>query len=465
TYLSSEPQSLTEILNGTIKTKNVRIKDYQNNTLEWDFFNFSGQYLWSSTKISSETLSNSRIESIKGTLELRNAYLDLNDGKIRHVDLISLSGDYILTYNHTYDLLIFDGDATFEILNLSTPSLSLKSLYLCLNGDITLKTWKNDYYDNQIVFESQNGFTIERLSIERYKKYFPFVDIINIEGTSGPGYLHLGGYPESDSYVFIDSSEIDYIDLIFTFTNTTNNRGIRFSLSSNDFDADVFLLQWDTVTLDLPNLRAIPYNWYKTGSTSGETDIDIDIIIGNKIYNLWPLEYSGNSNEETENTEEETNYNNGYEMEPLGNSMPPPNKPQKPKGPTGGIVIGRIVKGHSYTFTTTTNGNGQYIAYNWSWGDGTYSGWSPFIKSGIGVTGSHTWNPGTCPKTYQIKVKAKNINGEESEWSESLTITVRENFLDDGQNNYQNDELVEQSQNNYCQEQNQDNNQGQPNNS
>jgi len=189
------------------------------------------------------------------------------------------------------------------------------------------------------------------------------------------------------------------------------------------------------MALDLPNLRAIPYNWYKTGSRP-RGDIDIDLISGNNVYNLWPLEASGNSNEETENTEE-TNYNSGYGIEPLGNIMPP-DKPQKPKGPTGGIVIGRIVKGNNYTFTTTTNGNGQYVSYNWSWGDGTYSGWSPFIKSGIGATGSHTWTPGTCPKTYKIKVIAKNINGEESAWSDPLTITVRNSLLDGDQ-----DETIE----------------------
>jgi len=446
TYNSTGLQSHIEILNGTITTKNVYIKDYQNNILKWDLLNLSGKSLLFSTE-------NNKIESFEGALEIRKF-----EGMNYKIDLFKISGDWMLTYDHIYDLWSFDGDATFEIRNWLGPSISFKSLTLTLNGDITFKGWNTYYYDNHILLESKNGFT-GHLVIERNGGYF---DTVDIEGTFGSGYIHLGGHWGDDGFVFVDSSEmVDFIDLACTFMNTTNNKSIRFSRSSSDFDADVFLFQWDTITLDLPNLHAIPYNWYITGSLS--RDIDIDIISGNNVYHLWPLGDSGNSNEETENTEE-TSYNSGYGIEPLGNVMPP-NKPQKPKGPTGGIVIGRIVKGHNYTFTTITSGNGQYVSYNWSWGDGTYSGWSPFIKSGIGVTGSHTWNPGTCPKTYQIKVKAKNINGEESAWSDPLTITVRENFFDDGQNNYQNDELVEQSQNNYYQGQNQNNNQGQPNNS
>lgn len=114
----------------------------------------------------------------------------------------------------------------------------------------------------------------------------------------------------------------------------------------------------------------------------------------------------------------------------------PPNAPQQPDGPTGGIVFNRVVVGKSYTYTTvTTDPDGHDVAYMWDWGDDTVGEWSTTWPSGVGVSESHTWIEAG---TYEVKVKAKDdpngdgdiSDGLESAWSEPLTVTVRNKIFD-----------------------------------
>jgi len=97
----------------------------------------------------------------------------------------------------------------------------------------------------------------------------------------------------------------------------------------------------------------------------------------------------------------------------------PPEKPQRPEGPTHGKP------GVEYNYTTTTTDpDGDQVYYKWSWGDGTYSGWLGPYNSGTTATGSHSWS---VLGTYDIKVKAKDIHGAQSDWSDALTISIVEN--------------------------------------
>jgi hypothetical protein len=409
--------------NGNVKIKKFCRKSSVNELSKWDLLYFSGEGSLYTNSLSDSPYDTEITSFGNGTFEIRNFSSEYY-GKIDQVDLFRIYGEYMFTNNPLYGILSFEGDLTVEARNFFS---TIKSFYCNVNGDLTVKG-----YDGHLMLISENGFAIGHLFIDVGE-----VRTLDLAGTAGPGYLHVGwGGQWKDSFLFADSSEIDFIDWQITVNNTVNNIGIRLSASTNDFDADFFLIQWDTMTLDLPRLRAIPYNFYKTGKISRERDIKIEIIYGNKYLQLWPLEDFGNYNEETEGTEE-TSYNGGY-VEPLGNIFPP-NKPCKPKGPTGGVVVGRIVKGSNYTFTTTTTNNDddQYVAYKWDWGDGTYSSWSPFIKSGIWVTGSHIW---TELGTYDIRVKAKNIIGEESEWSDPLKITVRKKIINENQN-----EIIEEN--------------------
>ncbi len=94
----------------------------------------------------------------------------------------------------------------------------------------------------------------------------------------------------------------------------------------------------------------------------------------------------------------------------------PPNKPSKPSGPINGK------KGQNYSYTTaTTDPDGDQVYYLWDWGDGNNSGWLGPYNSGATINTIHKW---TVKGSYSIKVKAKDIHGKESSWSDPLPITM-----------------------------------------
>ena len=97
----------------------------------------------------------------------------------------------------------------------------------------------------------------------------------------------------------------------------------------------------------------------------------------------------------------------------------PPNKPSTPSGKTNGKA------GVTYQYSsTTTDPDGDLISYLFDWGDGSDSGWTTAVPSGITMIESHSWNE---QGDYQVKVKARDINFAESEWSEPLSISMPKN--------------------------------------
>jgi hypothetical protein len=96
-----------------------------------------------------------------------------------------------------------------------------------------------------------------------------------------------------------------------------------------------------------------------------------------------------------------------------------PATPQEPTGPNHGVLY------IEYTFSSkTTDPNGDEIFYMFSWGNGTYSEWLGPYASGATVSDSHSWS---TVGTYDVKVKAKDINGAQSDWSVPLTILIVDN--------------------------------------
>ncbi|RLF37088.1 MAG: hypothetical protein DRN08_00130, partial [Thermoplasmata archaeon] len=94
----------------------------------------------------------------------------------------------------------------------------------------------------------------------------------------------------------------------------------------------------------------------------------------------------------------------------------PPNKPLQPSGPTSGHT------GTEYTYSSITyDPNNDNISYWFDWGDGNNTGWMNWVPSGTEITISHTWNSGGY---YTIRVKARDIYGAESEWSDPLTVFI-----------------------------------------
>jgi hypothetical protein len=98
----------------------------------------------------------------------------------------------------------------------------------------------------------------------------------------------------------------------------------------------------------------------------------------------------------------------------------PPNKPSQPSGQ----VNGTIKQEYIYT-TNTTDPNGDKVYYQWDWGDGTTSEWLGPYTSGVTISTTHQW---TAKGSFSIKVKAKDMSGAESSWSNPLPVTIRNWF-------------------------------------
>jgi len=93
-----------------------------------------------------------------------------------------------------------------------------------------------------------------------------------------------------------------------------------------------------------------------------------------------------------------------------------PLKPQKPSGSLQGKI------GLQYTYdSVAVDPNNDNLYYWWDWGDGNNSGWLGSYPSGQQVNASNIWN---IKGTYSIKVKAKDVLGRESEWSDPLEVTI-----------------------------------------
>jgi hypothetical protein len=93
-----------------------------------------------------------------------------------------------------------------------------------------------------------------------------------------------------------------------------------------------------------------------------------------------------------------------------------PKKPDRPSGETNGEI------NIEYTYTTKTiDPDGDQVSYNWSWGDGSYSGWLGPFMSNTTTYGNHTW---TKKGLHIIKVKAKDLSGHESAWSDNLLVIM-----------------------------------------
>jgi len=92
-----------------------------------------------------------------------------------------------------------------------------------------------------------------------------------------------------------------------------------------------------------------------------------------------------------------------------------PLKPETPIGPATGKANVAI------TFSTkSTDPDGDDLYYCWSWADGTIDWFGPY-NSNTTCEVQHTW---TVKDNYDIRVKAKDIYGKESPWSDPLPIGI-----------------------------------------
>jgi len=94
----------------------------------------------------------------------------------------------------------------------------------------------------------------------------------------------------------------------------------------------------------------------------------------------------------------------------------PPNNPQKPNGQNFCDID------ETYSFSTfSADPDGGELYYMWDWGDSNYSDWVGPYNSTYSVMSNHSWsNSGVC----NVKVKSRDQDGHESDWSEPLEIII-----------------------------------------
>jgi hypothetical protein len=79
----------------------------------------------------------------------------------------------------------------------------------------------------------------------------------------------------------------------------------------------------------------------------------------------------------------------------------------------------------------STDPMGKNVSYMWDWGDGNFSDWLGPYNSSENITTLYYWLE---EEQYDVRVKAKNSDDIESEWSEPFTVNIEkqlsmENFL------------------------------------
>jgi len=98
-----------------------------------------------------------------------------------------------------------------------------------------------------------------------------------------------------------------------------------------------------------------------------------------------------------------------------------PEKPETPDGPASGNA------GTEYSYSTSTSDpEGNQVYYWFDWDDGSNSEWLGPYNSGEKINSSHIWD---SKGSYNIRVKTKDSNGAQSEWSDPLSVTMPRNKI------------------------------------
>jgi len=98
----------------------------------------------------------------------------------------------------------------------------------------------------------------------------------------------------------------------------------------------------------------------------------------------------------------------------------PPAIPERPDGPTD---VCRL-QTRLYS-TSTTDPEGDMVQYYWGWDETQMWLWSLPHFSGATMIKGHTWN---SLGYHQVRVKARDIWGNQSDWSEPLIVLVHSRF-------------------------------------
>ena len=152
--------------------------------------------------------------------------------------------------------------------------------------------------------------------------------------------------------------------------------------------------------------------WINMGQAIGTAEFDLaNVSVESAQFIKIVDDNNGNPNELNPGVDIDAVQHLIYEI------IPPNNPPETPE--INGSTNGKVGVQYPYNFITTDL-DGDDVYYFIFWGDGNNSGWLGPYNSSTQMSTTYSWNE---KGTYNIKAKAKDIHGDESNWT-TLTVTI-----------------------------------------
>jgi len=296
-------------------------------------------------------------------------------------------------------------------------------------SDYGIATWGGNYLDQLIDGSTDDGYTT--LGIPSSDKYnirmlydrdgtwskSEIIDFIN-DG------LHVINHDGHSSYNY--NMKMTNADVVDELTNEKYCFIYSHGCNAGGFDASDCIAEQLTVKTECGAFAVIMnarYGWFWSYSTDGDSQRFNrefwDAVFGENV----PVISKANQDSKEDNLyliQRSCIRWCYYQLNLLGDPTLSfyshrPDRPEKPSGNISGTA------GVEYTYTTcTTDPNDDQIYYKWDWGDGNLSDWIGPYNSGEEISMVHSWNKGS----YTISVKAMDVYGAESPWSEPLPISI-----------------------------------------
>ena len=298
-------------------------------------------------------------------------------------------------------------------------------------GNFGIASWSGNYLDQLIDNSTDDGYSTLGIPSDIYniitmydrEQSWSMNDIIEYVNNNDMFVINHDGHSNYHYNMRLANDDVNYLENdkpIFIYSQGCNAGGF----DSTDCIAESYTVKTDSAAFSgIWNAR---YGWFWAYSTDGDSQRFNrefwDAVFGENIPEI------GRANQDSK---EDNLFLIGrscirwcyYQLNLFGDPSVSffYNKPKKPETPTG-QKTGEAGLEYNYS-TMTTDPNNDQIYYQWDFGDGNISNWIGPINSGEICTIKYQWNKGE----YNIQVKAKDTNGDESPWSDSLPITMPRN--------------------------------------